>query len=111
SLRAFSVDVLPPALDIHTLSLHAALPISFLKTSSAPGTHLFQPGGLESPLATSFGVLGLPNLFLVGKDGKVISRTIQVNGLEDRSEEHTSELQSLTNLVCRLLLYQNTILT
>jgi thiol-disulfide isomerase/thioredoxin len=56
---------------------------TFLKTSSAPGTHLFQPGGLESPLATSFGVLGLPNLFLVGKDGKVISRTIQVNGLED----------------------------
>src|SRR5438046_7222703 len=26
------------------------------------------------------------------------------NDLEDRSEEHTSELQSLTNLVCRLLL-------
>src|SRR5258706_9349318 len=25
-------------------------------------------------------------------------------GLLDRSEEHTSELQSLTNLVCRLLL-------
>src|SRR5258706_2568519 len=25
-------------------------------------------------------------------------------GLQDRSEEHTSELQSLTNLVCRLLL-------
>src|ERR1019366_10377258 len=27
-----------------------------------------------------------------------------VAGGEDRSEEHTSELQSLTNLVCRLLL-------
>src|SRR5258706_14339139 len=26
------------------------------------------------------------------------------NGSEARSEEHTSELQSLTNLVCRLLL-------
>src|SRR5437016_10261661 len=26
------------------------------------------------------------------------------HGLETRSEEHTSELQSLTNLVCRLLL-------
>src|SRR5258706_5877667 len=25
-------------------------------------------------------------------------------GVDDRSEEHTSELQSLTNLVCRLLL-------
>src|SRR5437016_9983063 len=27
-----------------------------------------------------------------------------LGGGEDRSEEHTSELQSLTNLVCRLLL-------
>src|SRR5258706_5983249 len=27
----------------------------------------------------------------------------------DRSEEHTSELQSLTNLVCRLLLVKKTI--
>src|SRR5437016_10351034 len=36
-------------------------------------------------------------------------RTINLDGLErapgkTRSEEHTSELQSLTNLVCRLLL-------
>ena len=53
------------------------------KTMTAPGVHLFQPGGLESPLATSFGVLGLPNVFLVGKDGKVISRTIQINSLEE----------------------------
>ena len=30
--------------------------------------------------------------------------SITVNYAEDRSEEHTSELQSLTNLVCRLLL-------
>src|SRR5438046_4236270 len=28
----------------------------------------------------------------------------EVTAVEDRSEEHTSELQSLTNLVCRLLL-------
>src|SRR5258706_2046656 len=28
----------------------------------------------------------------------------------DRSEEHTSELQSLTNLVCRLLLEKNNII-
>src|SRR5258706_8621534 len=30
--------------------------------------------------------------------------TFKEGGLEKRSEEHTSELQSLTNLVCRLLL-------
>src|SRR5438046_5931806 len=29
---------------------------------------------------------------------------IALNRIEQRSEEHTSELQSLTNLVCRLLL-------
>src|SRR5438046_7249639 len=28
----------------------------------------------------------------------------QLGGVDERSEEHTSELQSLTNLVCRLLL-------
>src|SRR5437016_10683313 len=32
------------------------------------------------------------------------SRPLLTLQLDDRSEEHTSELQSLTNLVCRLLL-------
>src|SRR5215467_12597245 len=32
------------------------------------------------------------------------ARPILLNGIEDRSEEHTSELQSPCNLVCRLLL-------
>src|SRR5438093_7698683 len=36
--------------------------------------------------------------------GTDISRTTRHSGLVIRSEEHTSELQSLTNLVCRLLL-------
>jgi hypothetical protein len=57
---------------------------NFLQRSPAPGIHLFQPGGLESPLATQYGIMVLPNIFLVDKDGKVISRTVQqVNGLED----------------------------
>src|SRR5438093_2634559 len=33
-----------------------------------------------------------------------VSRVYIVGDLSARSEEHTSELQSLTNLVCRLLL-------
>src|SRR5262249_61817256 len=36
--------------------------------------------------------------------GKVRNQGALVADLADRSEEHTSELQSLTNLVCRLLL-------
>jgi hypothetical protein len=50
---------------------------------AAPGTHLYQAGGLEGKLATDYGILGLPNLFLVGKDGKVLSRSLQINNLED----------------------------
>src|SRR5258706_10574641 len=39
------------------------------------------------------------------EDLKVKAMTRSAKGtLEQRSEEHTSELQSLTNLVCRLLL-------
>jgi hypothetical protein len=57
---------------------------AFLQRSPAPGLHVFQPGGLDSPLATQYGVMVLPNLFLVDKDGKVLSRTVQqVGSLED----------------------------
>lgn len=55
---------------------------AFLQKIQAPGTHLHQPGGLDSPLATQYGVMVLPNLFLV-KDGKVLNRTVQVANLED----------------------------
>jgi hypothetical protein len=58
--------------------------ISFVQKSQAPGTHLYQPpGGLDSPLAVQYGVMVLPNLFLVGPNGKVVSHTVQMGGLED----------------------------
>lgn len=56
---------------------------SFLRATPAPGTQLFTEGGLDSPLARDYGIMALPSLFLVGKDGKVVSRTVQVNNLED----------------------------
>ena len=57
--------------------------LSFLQRSPAPGVQLFQPGALESPLATQYGVMVLPNLFLVDKGGKVVNRTVQVGNLEE----------------------------
>src|SRR5260370_4779808 len=63
--------------EIYTLSLHDALPICI-----APAVHLHAGRVVD---ARAFRVLGL-------HDGK------------GRSEEHTSELQSHLNLVCRLLL-------
>jgi hypothetical protein len=56
---------------------------AFLKSTQAPGVQLYKEGGLESPLATQYGIMVLPNLFLVDKDGKVASRTVQVGTLEE----------------------------
>src|SRR2546430_17448856 len=71
--------------EIYTLSLHDALPIWFLRRAASrsrdPG-HGDARLRREEPLGAS-----------------AIARTVS-----SRSEEHTSELQSQSNLVCRLLL-------
>src|SRR5256885_13147973 len=73
--------------EIYTLSLHDALPIS--ERRAGPGV-----GNVERPF--------------LGPRASICSNTPPT----PRSEEHTSELQSPCNLVCRLLLekkkYQNT---
>src|SRR5438093_7479028 len=48
---------------------------------------------------------------IVGNGTLSTRRSMIVGGLVGRSEEHTSELQSLTNLVCRLLLEKKNITT
>src|SRR5262249_62380808 len=100
-----------PTHDISPLSLHDALPIfHFLRQIVAllaqvrgslgrqgrPGGRLHRrprravsQGRREEPA----GVLCQPRHEPTGGEGLLI----------ERSEEHTSELQSLTNLVCRLL--------
>ncbi len=57
--------------------------IKYLQATPVPGTHLYQQGGLDSPLAISYGIMVLPNLFLVSPDGKVIVRNGQVATIED----------------------------
>src|SRR5260370_26145997 len=69
--------------EIYTLSLHDALPIYQLRSQR-------------------FGARGSPGRASPHGAGRQIVLT--------RSEEHTSELQSHLNLVCRLLLEKKTIL-
>src|SRR2546430_10281943 len=69
--------------EIYTLSLHDALPI--LATGFSP------PSSQDKIFGMNFGLEPERDL---GWDA----------GIEQRSEEHTSELQSQSNLVCRLLL-------
>src|SRR5229473_8570933 len=66
--------------EIYTLSLHDALPISITSEST-----------LERVPSTICGVMSTPTI-------------PATRPLKHRSEEHTSELQSLAYLVCRLLL-------
>src|SRR5258706_10726282 len=70
--------------EIYTLSLHDALPIYWI-LGMAPGAH-------HGPGHSDYARHDLRRFLHAG------------NRLATRSEEHTSELQSLTNLVCRLLL-------
>src|SRR3712207_9240832 len=77
--------------EIYTLSLHDALPIL------PDGQLLGQRGGQHGREAG-------PHAFGVGDRGAVLGAHVVPEGLQDRSEEHTSELQSRQYLVCRLLL-------
>jgi len=55
----------------------------FLQKNPAPGTHLYQAGGMEGRMATDYGIMMTPHLFLVGKDGKMLNRNAQINGVEE----------------------------
>src|SRR5690606_40441372 len=95
---------------IDTLSLHDALPIS-----NANGTYNGNANAndgtatmvLFTRAAATFANSPIPAGQVNFK--AVVSRynstkQLQLRNLNDRSEEHTSELQSRENLVCRLLL-------
>src|SRR5690606_41323599 len=87
----------PATTEIYTLSLHDALPIS--------------PFSLEKPGFDSDNYLLENKKVKPNPDGTLEEIRAYLNKNEDdkktrvfRSEEHTSELQSRENLVCRLLL-------
>src|SRR5260221_584789 len=88
--------------EIYTLSLHDALPIS----THPSGTLVLisGPRARESGIASGPGCLGpgfRPNVAV----GRSVALAYSIFlGARIRSEEHTSELQSHSDLVCRLLL-------
>src|SRR5688572_31773394 len=75
--------------EIYTLSLHDALPIS--------------PAAREPGLADRQEALSTGALRALGDRVEAVVPADDLGHL-GRSEEHTSELQSQSNLVCRLLL-------
>ena len=60
----------------------------YLKDNSLPWPQLYEAGGLDSPLANALGILTLPTMLLVDKDGKVVNRNL-------RAGEVDTQLRSL----------------
>src|SRR2546430_9524171 len=78
--------------EIYTLSLHDALPISSSGPIAARGS------------CSTIGRTTRETRSCSGRNSGATART-----KESRSEEHTSELQSQSNIVCRLLLEKKNI--
>jgi thiol-disulfide isomerase/thioredoxin len=59
----------------------------FLKENPLPWPQIFEPGGMESRLATEYGIISLPTMILVDAQGKVVNRNIRTATELDRQLE------------------------
>ena len=83
-------DTHPGKIELVTINLDdtAEQAQTYLKSTPVRGVHIFQPGakgaaGMSSPLAIQYGVNGLPTVFLISRDGRVVNRAMQVSDLEN----------------------------
>src|SRR5690606_41405332 len=95
-----------PTTYIYTLSLHNALPISHRRTELVDMVEeVLETGRPIRAVEKIFKVREFEELPVLDFEGRTrATLKIQDGCNEFRSEEHTSELQSRENLVCRLLL-------
>lgn len=56
--------------------------LDYVRQQRLAWPHLYEQGGLDSPLASQWGVLTLPTMLLIGKDGRVVHRNISAAELE-----------------------------
>eukprot|EP00913_Durusdinium_trenchii_P028476 g26704.t1 len=75
--RAAGFEVLGVNLDVTAAPVKA-----YIAQHSVPWPHIFKPGGLESEPGKAFGIISLPTMFLVDRNGKVLSRSVSVELLK-----------------------------
>src|SRR5205823_13843824 len=99
----------PPPAAPHPLSLHDALPIFICSPKTAsepvigPAAPILTCANAGTAARATAATASVPKILLIE-----VSLISPPHGREaDRSEEHTSELQSLAYIVCRLLLEKN----
>lgn len=64
-----------------------ALVEPYLRKEQIPWVQLYAEGGLDSQPAIDYGVISLPTMFLIGKDGNVISNATSIEDLKERLPE------------------------
>ena len=72
------------------VSLDSDLPTlnEYVRANRISWTQLYEEGGLDSRLANELGILTLPTMLLIDKQGKVISRNIHVGELDAELQKH-----------------------
>src|SRR5438270_6805217 len=99
----------PPPTELYTLSLHDALPISAVRMLPPSPRCLYQR--CHSRAASSQGPRNQADVMQAATGNRAKrwwASEVNCRQSDWRSEEHTSELQSQSNLVCRLLLEKKT---
>lgn len=66
------------------LDQQAADITKFKKKSRMIWPNIFQPGGLDAPLAQRFGLVSVPTMILVDRDGRVLSNGLTINDLKEK---------------------------
>ena len=60
---------------------------AFVQANNPVGVHLFEnkvgATGQNGRLGVQFGINGLPTMFLIGRDGRVLNRTLQIGDLDE----------------------------
>ncbi|HWE38374.1 MAG TPA: thioredoxin-like domain-containing protein [Isosphaeraceae bacterium] len=59
------------------LDTDAAARDQYLKANPLPWPQVFDPKGMDGPLANDFGIISPPTMLLVGPDGKVVNRNLR----------------------------------
>jgi hypothetical protein len=54
----------------------------FLAQNRLPWKHIYEPGGIDGRLANEMGIMTLPLMVLVDRDGRVVSHNTQIPELE-----------------------------
>src|SRR5699024_12259074 len=104
STSILSASTLTAPAFLYTLSLHDALPIcpaDHVRGTARAARHA--GAGLDGP-ADPLDRLHRPRRHRHGRSGRPADRLGRLRLRDPRSEEHTSELQSRFDIVCRLLL-------